>query len=272
MTRKFKHEVFTVLDAEDHHNKVSHAFNIFLIVLISLNVVAVSMETVDSFYKPHEQAFYAFEVFSVVVFTIEYLLRVWSVTSSYKAKYAHPVWGRIRFMFTFSSLIDFFAIIPFYLPMLIGFDLRFIRVLRLLRLVRILKISRYMHASHMITNVFKAKREELIISLMLIIFLMVVVSSVMFYVEHDAQPDKFASIPETMWWSVSTLTTAGYSGMYPVTALGKTLASVIAILGIGLVALPAVYLLPVFRKKLGNCMNNMKKSFALIAGKSSKSN
>jgi len=239
MTRKFKHEVFTVLDAEDHHNKVSHAFNIFLIVLILLNVVAVSMETVDSFYKPHEQAFYAFEVFSVVVFTIEYLLRVWSVTSSYKAKYAHPVWGRIRFMFTFSSLIDFFAIIPFYLPMLIGFDLRFIRVLRLLRLVRILKVSRYMHASHMITNVFKAKREELIISLMLIIFLMVIVSSVMFYVEHDAQPDKFASIPETMWWSVSTLTTAGYSGMYPVTALGKTLASVIAILGIGLVALPA---------------------------------
>ena len=239
MTRKFKHEVFTVLDAEDHHNALSHVFNIFLITIISLNVVAVSMETVESFYNLHKELFYRFEIFSVIVFTLEYVLRVWSVTSSGKEKYQHPFWGRLRFIFTFGSLIDIIAITPFYLPMLIGFDLRFLRVLRLLRLIRILKISRYMHASNMIGNVFKAKREELVISFMLIVFLMVVVSSIMFYVEHDAQPDKFASIPETMWWSVSTLTTSGYSGMYPATAMGKTLASIISILGIGLVALPA---------------------------------
>ena len=256
-----------MLDAEDKHNALSRAFNVFLILLISLNVLAVSMETVEDFYKQHEKGFYIFEIFSVAVFTVEYLLRVWSVTASDKAKYSHPVWGRLRFIFTFGSLIDLFAILPFYLPMLIGFDLRFIRVLRLLRLVRLLKISRYMHASRMIANVFKAKKEELIISLMLIIFLMVVVSSIMFYVEHDAQPTQFASIPETMWWSVSTLTTSGYSGMYPVTGLGKTLASVIAILGIGLVALPAGIFASGFSEEVKKLHEEHEKKYCPYCGK-----
>lgn len=267
MTQKFKHEVFTVLDSEDHHNLLSKAFNIFLVILISLNVFAVTMETVEGFYKEHEKAFYIFEVFSVVIFTVEYVLRVWSVTSSDKAKYAHPFWGRVRFIFTFSSLIDLFAILPFYLPMLIGFDLRFIRVLRLLRLIRILKISRYMHATNMIANVFKAKKEELVISLVLIVFLMIIVSSIMFYVEHDAQPLQFASIPETMWWSVSTLTTSGYSGMYPVTAMGKTMASVISILGIGLVALPAGIFASGFSEELRKLHANHEKKNCPYCGK-----
>ncbi|HTA82817.1 MAG TPA: ion transporter [Bacteroidia bacterium] len=270
MTRKFKHEVFAMLDADDHHNMPSRVFNIFLIAIISLNVLAVSLETVEGFYTLHKNVFYGFEVFSVVVFTIEYILRVWSVTASDNVKYAHPLWGRVRFMFTFSSLIDLLAFLPFYLPMFIGYDLRFIRVLRLLRLVRILKISRYMHATNMISAVFKAKREELVISLMLIVFLMIMVSSIMFYVEHDAQPTVFASIPETMWWSISTLTTSGYSGMYPLTAMGKTLASVISILGIGLVALPAGIFASGFSeemKKLHDTHETHEKKYCPYCGK-----
>jgi len=233
----FKREIYSILDASDHHNKASRLFNTFLIILICLNVLAVTLETVESLHRDYIRLFYYFEIFSVVVFSIEYVLRIWAITGN--AKYSHPIWGRVKFIFTGGALIDLLAILPFYLPMLIGFDLRFVRILRLLRLLRILKISRYMQATKLITNVFKAKKEELAITLLLIVFLMVIVSSIMYNVEHDAQPDKFSSIPATMWWSVATLTTVGYGDMVPITLLGKTLASVISILGIGLVALPA---------------------------------
>jgi voltage-gated potassium channel len=107
-----------------------------------------------------------------------------------------------------------------------------------------------MHATKMISNVFKAKKEELLITLMLIFFLIIIVSSIMFYVEHETQPEKFSSIPETMWWSVATLTTVGYGDIFPITVLGKTLASIIAILGIGMVALPAGILASGFSDEL----------------------
>lgn len=248
MKEIFKQRVHKFLDATDHSNLVSKSFNIFLIALIILNTLAVMLETVKSIRTQYQHLFLSFEIFSVTIFSIEYLLRVWSITSS--LKYSHPVSGRIKFIFTGEALIDLFAIIPFYLPMLIGFDLRFIRILRLFRLVRILKISRYMHATKMIGNVFRSKREELIITLMLIFFLIIIVSSVMFYVEHETQPDKFSSIPETMWWSVATLTTVGYGDVYPITTLGKTLASIIALLGIGMVALPAGILASGFSEEL----------------------
>ena len=121
---------------------------------------------------------YYFEIISVVIFTLEYIIRLWSITAS--RKYSHPVRGRIKFIFSSGSLIDLLAILPFYLPMIIGFDLRFIRLLRLFRLVRVFKISRYMKATTMIANVFKAKKEELLISLTLIFFLIIIVSTIMF--------------------------------------------------------------------------------------------
>lgn len=243
-----KQKVHKILDATDHSNVASKSFNIFLIFLIISNTIAVTLETVENIHAQYKHLFFYFEIFSVAIFTIEYFLRVWSITSS--TKYSHPLWGRIKFVFTGSALIDLFAILPFYLPIIIGFDLRFIRILRLFRLVRILKISRYMHATKMISNVFKAKKEELVITLMLIFFLIVIVSSVMYYIEHEAQPDKFSSIPETMWWSVATLTTVGYGDVFPITILGKTLASVIALLGIGMVALPAGILASGFSDEL----------------------
>jgi voltage-gated potassium channel len=248
MKKGFKNEIYSVLDASDHHNRVSRLFNTCLIVLICLNVLAVTLETVESLHKEYIKIFYYFEIFSVAVFSIEYILRVWAITDD--IRYSHPVWGRLKFIITGGALIDLLAILPFYLPMVIGFDLRFVRILRLLRLLRILKISRYMQATKLITNVLKAKKEELAIAFLLIVFLMVVVSSVMFYVEHDAQPDKFSSIPSTMWWSVATLTTVGYGDMVPITILGKTLASAISILGIGLVALPAGIMASGFSEEL----------------------
>jgi voltage-gated potassium channel len=248
MKENLKQRIHKVLDSSDHSNSISKSFNVFLILLIVLNTVAVTIETVKSIEILYRNLFRGFEIFSVCIFTIEYFLRLWSITAS--NKYSKPILGRVKFIFTGSALIDLFAILPFYLPMIIGFDLRFIRILRLFRLIRILKISRYMHATKMISNVFKAKREELLITLVLIFFLIIIVSSIMFYTEHEAQPEKFSSIPETMWWSVATLTTVGYGDIFPITVLGKTLASIIALLGIGMVALPAGILASGFSDEL----------------------
>lgn len=245
----FKREVYSVLDVSDTHSLFSKILNIFLIILICLNVISVCLETVEPLYEEYKTTFYIFELLSVIAFSTEFLLRVWAITCN--DKYKHPVFGRIRFLFTPGALVDIIAILPFYLPLLFaGLDLRAIRILRLFRLARILKVSRYMHATTMVGNVFKKKRGELVTVIMLIGFIMIVVSSIMYNVEHGAQPDKFSSIPETMWWSIATLTSADFGDMHPITVIGKTLASLISLLGIGIVALPAGILASGFSEEL----------------------
>ena len=135
------------------------------------------------------------------------------------------------------ALIDLLAILPFYLPFA-EIDLRFIRIFRLFRIFRLLKISRYINAAEMIRNVIVNKKEELLISLFAISVLLLVVSSFMYFVEGDIQPQAFGSIPKSLWWGVITMTTVGYGDVYPVTTVGKILGSIVAILGVGIVALP----------------------------------
>jgi voltage-gated potassium channel len=178
-----------------------------------------------------------FEVISVAIFTVEYLLRLWSWTEN--EKYRHPFFGRLRYIFTPMALIDFFAILPFYMPMFIPFDLRFLRGLRLFRVFRLLKLGRYVKSLRTIKNVFVRKKEELLITTFSVLILLIFASSLMYFVEREAQPNKFTSIPAAMWWGISTLTTIGYGDIFPITVLGKLLGSLIAILGIGLFALPA---------------------------------
>ena len=118
-------------------------------------------------------------------------------------------------------------------------DGRFMRILRLFRLFRLFKLGRYSSAFKMIENVLSKRRSELSISVGIIISMLVIASSMMFFIENEAQPDKFSSIPETMWWGVATLTTVGYGDVYPVTPFGQLFGAVIAILGVGMFALPA---------------------------------
>ena len=232
-----KQKIHSLLDPADGGTSIDKAVNGFIVGLILLNTIAVILETVESIYKSHEDIFTAIELFSVMIFTTEYLLRVWSCTL--QEKYRHPIKGRLRYMLSSGALVDLLAILPFYLPLFGGKDLRFVRSLRLLRFFRFFKLGRYLNASKMISNVFKAKKEELVLSFVITIVLIVIASCVMYYAEHDAQPDKFSSIPETMWWSVATLTTVGYGDEYPITGLGKLLTACISILGIGMFALPA---------------------------------
>jgi voltage-gated potassium channel len=228
---------------------VSLLFNIALITIITLNAIAIVLHTVPEYNRRFARLFYDFELFSVVFFTIEYLLRVWVCVEN--EKYRHWFWGRLRYMLSTSAIIDLLAIIPFYVT-LFATDLAIVRILRLFRIFRLFRISRYSHAFRMIQRVVTEKKEELVLSIVFVVFMLIIVSSVMYYVEHAAQPDTFSSIPATMWWGVSAMTTVGYGDVLPITPLGKFLGGVAAIMGIGLFALPTGILVSGFTEQIRN--------------------
>lgn len=225
-------EIVEVAKAGD---RASRVFDSCILTLIFLNVLAVIIGSVQSIQERFDVFFNGFEALSVAVFTIEYLARLWSCTEH--PRYVGRLYERLRFAFRVMPLIDLLAILPFYLPFL-RIDLRALRVLRLLRILRIAKIGRYYSSLNVIKQVFLTKKEELVLTSVLMAILLVVSSTVLYYCENTVQPDAFSDIPATMWWAVATLTTVGYGDMYPVTIMGKFCASVIAILGIGMFALP----------------------------------
>lgn len=227
--------LWEIVEVAKPNDLTSTVFDGLILALIFLNIAAVILESVDVFAQSFHLAFEVFEIFSVVVFTLEYLARLWSCVEN--PRYKKPVQGRLRFILTPLALIDLIAVLPFYLSFL-QFDLRVIRLLRLFRIFRLAKLTRYSSSVRLFGRIFKDKKEELLLTFMLMVGLIVLVSSLMYYAEHEAQPDKFPDIPSTMWWSVVTLTTVGYGDIYPITTLGKVFAGISAILGIGMFALP----------------------------------
>jgi voltage-gated potassium channel len=186
-------------------------------------------------------------LFSVLFFTVEYGLRVWVCVET--DRYRHWFWGRLRYVVSTSSIIDLLAIFPFYFS-LFATDLAVVRILRLFRMLRLFRFSRYSHAFRVIQRAVADRKEELVLSMVFVSFMLLIVSSVMYYVEHPAQPDVFSSIPATMWWAVSAMTTVGYGDMHPVTPLGKFLGGLAAIMGILLFALPTGILTSGFLEQL----------------------
>ncbi|MEL6561414.1 MAG: ion transporter [Bacteroidota bacterium] len=247
----------TIDRAPTKEHRLSRMFDIFIMVLIVLNVVAVIFETVNAISVRFHHFFVVFEFFSVMVFSFEYALRVWACTSL--KKYAHPVFGRLSYIFTLGALIDLLAILPFYLPLVLSLDGRFLRILRLFRLFRLFKLGRYSSAFKMIENVLNNRRSELSISVGIILSMLVIASSMMYFIENEAQPEKFSSIPETMWWGVATLTTVGYGDVYPITPFGQLFGAVIAILGVGMFALPAGIIAAGFERELSEREKKEKK-------------
>jgi voltage-gated potassium channel len=148
------------------------------------------------------------------------------------------------------ALIDLLAILPFYLPIFVHLDLRIIRILRLFRIFRVFKLARYSESVKILSSVIKRKKEELLIVFFVLFILLIVASSLMYFVENDAQPNVFSSIPMAMWWCIVTLTTVGYGDIYPITVLGRILGGIIALLGIGMFALPTGILASAFAEEL----------------------
>ena len=234
---KFKKRLFEVLEASGRDSLAARVFVFSIITLIVLNVISVALETEANLFAAHREFFRIFEVFSVAIFTIEYALRIWVCTTN--PKYRGPVLGRIKFIFSPLALVDLLAIVPFYLPMLIPLDLRFLRVLRLMRLLRLFKIHRYSESLKTIGNVFKDKWDDLAVTLFILFVLLVVSASLVYFAENKAQPEVFSSIPASMYWVLKTMTNVGYESIAPVTRAGKILGILIAFLAVGLFALPA---------------------------------
>ena len=237
--------VFEVLERAEAGDRLSRNVDIFIVSLVIANVTAAIIETLPAFEDGLPPALWAFEVISMVIFTIEYLLRVWSCTAS---RQWSGFTGRVRFALTPLMLIDLFVLV-----MTFGIDMRPLRILRLVRL------GRYSKRLRLLGEVIRDRREELAVSIGVALMLLIATSTAMYYVELDANDD-LNSIPKTMWWGVATLTTVGYGDVTPVTAAGKFLGGIVALIGVGMFALPAGILAGGFAEGLERLRNEGRKN------------
>lgn len=235
--RRLKRRVYTILDEHLEGDVPGTLVNFFIVSIIILNVLALILESEPWLYAAYGQWFDYFEIFSVAVFSVEYLLRLWVCTED--KKFARPIAGRLRYIVTFMAIVDLLAVLPFYMIGLMGGYSRVLRLFRLFRLFRMLKLVRYSNALDTMSRVLRNKREEIIITMLVLTMVIIVSSTVMYYAEHEAQPDKFPSILSAMWWAIITLATVGYGDVYPVTGLGRAFGALTALFGVALFALPA---------------------------------
>ena len=213
--KKRIYEIIEVADPQDFFSKI---FDIFILNLILVNVVISILDTVQKLSSTYDVFFSLLEKISVVIFTIEYLLRIWTITL--KPEFNKPVLGRLKYAFTFLSIVDLLAIVPYCIPMLITGE------------------------------VIKDKKAELIITFFLLTLTILISASLVYFVEVSVQPDKFTSIPYAIWWSVAAVTSVGYGDVYPITPVGQILGSFTALCGVVLFALPAAILTSGFNEVL----------------------
>ncbi|HET9354643.1 MAG TPA: ion transporter [Sphingomicrobium sp.] len=217
--------------------------NKFLVVCIVLASALAILDTEPMVAGGREGLFRVAELAFGAIFTVEYLLRLWIAPDNPQwAKYRFP---RLRYAFSVQAIIDFLAIVPTFFAFGGGGSvlLRFFRVLRIMRLA---KLGRMSNAWHDLATALSERRHELILTVSIAGFVLLVASTLMYWAEADAQPDKFGSIPRAMWWCIVTLTTVGYGDVFPMTVLGKALAGLVALAGIGLIAMPTGILAAAF--------------------------
>ena len=247
-------KIWVLLEPAKENDVLSKFVDIFLLVLIFLNVLMVILETVEDLFLHYNKLFRIFEYFSVLIFSLEYLGRIWSCVED--KHFTNNFKVRIKYLFSFPSLIDLIAIVPSLLAFIFpSVDLRFIRVLRIFRF---LKFSRYSSSINNLLTVIWNQRKSFGAAFFILFIMLIIASSGMYLVEKDAQPEKFGSIPQAMWWSIVTLTTVGYGDVYPITTLGKVFGSTIIILGIGTVALPSGILASAFSEHTRRSQNKYK--------------
>lgn len=233
--RKIKKTIFDIIQPAERGNLASRLFDVFIMLLIFASIASVFIMTFDV--SPEVIRFLErFEWGVLVTFSIEYLLRIWTADMLYPE--LSPWRARGKYICSGMAIIDLIAILPFYLPLFVAVNPVVLRSLRLVRLLRLFKLSRYTNAVESIWSVFRNKIQEILVSVVFVVMVLVIASLLIYYAEHDAQPDKFANAFSGVWWAVATLTTVGYGDIYPVTGLGRFLGGIIALTGIGLVAVP----------------------------------
>lgn len=230
-----RRRVYEVLELGHGGGRMAQSFDIAIIVLIVLNIAAFIAETDVSIAAEHQALLVNFERFSVAVFTIEYLARLWTaVEVPFLARYS-PWRARLELAKRPGLVIDLLAILPFYLSQFFAIDLR---VLRALRLLRLFKLSRYSPAMYSLIRVLSNERRALVGAAILLMMAVLFAATGIYYIEGTTQPDKFGSVAESAWWAIATLTTVGYGDVTPVTGLGRMFGSLVMVAGLCILALP----------------------------------
>lgn len=256
MTESLQQKVFKLLAPRSTEHWAERLVNAAVVVLILVSVAAVVLETVPELQNQYSVVFYGVSVISATLFGVEYILRLW--VAPLDPRYTGPG-GRWKYALSPGALVDLAAVLPFYLATFGLMDLRSLMALRILRIFLFFKLVRYSRAMQMLINVVSRQREVLLVTLTIGGILLVLSSTLIYFLEHQAQPEAFPHIPAAMWWGMVTLTTVGYGDVYPITPLGKALGGLIAVMGIGLFALPAGIVASGFAEELqsqknsGNC-------------------
>ena len=227
--------VFEIIEKGQPEDRVSRYCDLFLFTLIVLNLAAVCLETIDTLYAQYKSLFTFIELVSVTIFSIEYVLRIWSRAAEPDGKHKGALAKRLAYIFSFTGIIDLMAILPSIIPLLLGgVDLRWLRILRLMRL---LKFSHYSSALEDLISAVRHESRSFVATLYLLVVALLISSSMIYVAEQAAQPEHFGSIPQAMWWTVVTLTTVGYGDIVPMTVAGKFIATLTALMGVCVVAL-----------------------------------
>ena len=230
-----RQRVHDILEYGSEFDPVAKGVNSFLVGLIVLNVIAFAAGTVPRIHAAYGTALDLFNVFSVVIFTIEYALRLWSCVEVPMLHTLAPSLARLRFATRPLLLIDLFAIAPFYLSFIFNLDLR---VLRVLRLFRFLKLARYSPGLVALGRVISNERRALYGAMLIMVTLLLFAATGIYFLEREAQPDAFGSIPAAAWWALATLTTVGYGDVVPITHMGRVFGGFMMLFGLGMFALP----------------------------------
>lgn len=243
----WRHVAHQLLESRVRRSPAGDLIGRFIVALIVLNGLAVVLESNPAVFSAHQDLFFAFEVFSVSIFTLEYIARLWAATEHPRFRGVNRWRARLRYAVTPMAIVDLLAIAPFYLSLLIPIDLRYLRLFRLLRL---LKLSHYFDGLHVFAAVLRREAGAIAGALLIMLILIVISACLMFSVENAAQPGQFGSVAQAIWWAVVTLTTVGYGDVTPVTFGGKLLGIAIMLLGVGTMALPAGILAARFSEEL----------------------
>lgn len=230
-----KKRIFEIIQIGNRKDTISKVFDIFITAVIFLNLAATMTATFDeaAAYMP---VLNGIELVTSIIFLVEYCLRIWTADCLYPDK--KGIKAVLRFVFSLSGLIDFFTFFPTFLPFVFPTGMVAFRIFRVIKIFRLFQINAQYDAFTVITNVLKEKKSQLFSSICMILVFMMAASLCMYSLEHEAQPEQFRNAFSGIWWSVSTLLTVGYGDIYPITTLGKMMATVISFLGVGMVAIP----------------------------------
>lgn len=253
ITEKKKKRIFDIIQIGKREDFASRTFDLFIVMVIFINIAVLFIETFDKA-AGYSAILHAGEVITVVIFGIEYLLRIWT------AEYLYPETTRgkavLRFLISFDGIVDLCTILPFFF--LSGFIA--LRMLRVVRIFHLFRINAYYDSFNVITSVLFEKKNQIISSVFIILVLMMASSLCMYSAEHEVQPEVFQNAFSGIWWSMSTILTVGYGDIYPITILGRAMAIIISFLGVGAVAIPTGIISAGFVEQYTHLQNQNKAS------------